>query len=88
MIVLKKFLTINVMVGPLTVRHHVIKRSVQEGFHQDPLKGGFKIYVVTLYMISYIKILLQEMCKVSRLGIQALYQFRGIKRIICFKGYP
>ena len=92
MIVLKKFLTINVMVGPLTVRHHVIKRSVQEGFHQDPLKGGFKIYVVTLYMISYIKILLQEIYKVSRLielrGIQALYQFRGIKRIICFKGYP
>ena len=43
-------------------------------------------------MISYIKILLQEINKVSRLielrGIK-LYQFRGIiKRIICFKGYP
>ena len=62
MIVLMKCLTINVMEEVLTVLLVVISliRGTLPYSRLCLLKGGFKIYIVTLYMISYIKILLQE----------------------------
>ena len=89
MIVLKKFLTINVMEEVLTALLVVIKWSFKRGgssrFIETLTLKSFKIYV-TLYIISYIKILLQEIYKVSRLielrGVQALNQFRGVKRVL------